>query len=55
MKTPLPPPRKPETSGGGLGHKGKSHVDAGILPPRETAMIMTAIVIIIVIMTIKML
>ena len=37
----------------GLGHKGKSHVDAGIFPPREMAMMMTVIVIIIVIMTVK--
>lgn len=39
----------------GLSHKGKSHLEAGIPPPRKTAMIMTVIVIIIVIMTIKIL
>lgn len=44
MKTP--PPQKPETSGGGTRPQGESHVDAGIPPPRETAMVRILIIII---------
>lgn len=47
MKTVPPPhPRKPETSGGGTRPRGESHVDAGIPPPRETAMVRILIIII---------
>lgn len=48
-------PRKPDTSGGGTGHVGKSHMEAGIPPPRDTARIMIVTIIIIVITARKIL
>ena len=47
------PPGKQPLQEAGLSHEGESHVEAGIPPLRETPMIVTVMVIIIVITTIK--